>query len=132
MLEQDIRRGGSSWPLCTGCFIRRSYPAAHPQLQYNSNVHRGVHALSARATAEYEQAREKVARFINAASPQVRAWPEHSAGWGVPRRPQHVWGMAGGRVLEGRRKGCVPHSLPSQAAGPSRRGEGAPPASSNS
>ncbi|KAL4447986.1 hypothetical protein ABPG75_005205 [Micractinium tetrahymenae] len=38
--------------------------------EYNSNVHRGVHALSARATAEYELAREKVARFINAASPQ--------------------------------------------------------------
>lgn len=34
--------------------------------QYNSNVHRGVHALSAQATAEYEAAREKVARFINA------------------------------------------------------------------
>ncbi|KAI7835949.1 hypothetical protein COHA_010148 [Chlorella ohadii] len=37
---------------------------------YNSNVHRGVHALSARATAEYEEAREKIARFINAASAQ--------------------------------------------------------------
>lgn len=37
---------------------------------YNSNVHRGVHALSARATAEYEAAREKVARFIGAASPE--------------------------------------------------------------
>ena len=38
--------------------------------EYNSNVHRGVHALSARATSEYELAREKVARFINAASAQ--------------------------------------------------------------
>ena len=37
---------------------------------YNSNVHRGVHALSARATAEYEEARQKVAKFINAASPE--------------------------------------------------------------
>jgi cysteine desulfurase/selenocysteine lyase len=37
---------------------------------YNSNVHRGVHALSARATTAYEAAREKVARFVNAASPQ--------------------------------------------------------------
>jgi len=35
---------------------------------YNSNVHRGVHALSAKATDEYEQARTKVANFINAAS----------------------------------------------------------------
>lgn len=38
--------------------------------RYNSNVHRGVHALSARATAAYEEAREKVARFVNAASSQ--------------------------------------------------------------
>lgn len=34
----------------------------------NANVHRGVHALSQRATDQYEGAREKVRRFINAAS----------------------------------------------------------------
>lgn len=34
----------------------------------NANVHRGVHALSQRATDQYEAAREKVRRFINAAS----------------------------------------------------------------
>ncbi len=34
----------------------------------NANVHRGVHALSARATDAYEGARDKVAAFINAAS----------------------------------------------------------------
>jgi len=32
----------------------------------NSNIHRGVHTLSQKATTEYEQAREKVLRFINA------------------------------------------------------------------
>lgn len=32
----------------------------------NANVHRGVHALSQRATDAYEAAREKVRRFINA------------------------------------------------------------------
>ncbi|WP_413166763.1 SufS family cysteine desulfurase [Capilliphycus salinus ALCB114379] len=37
---------------------------------YNSNVHRGVHALSAKATDEYEAARQKVANFVNAASYQ--------------------------------------------------------------
>ncbi|MCG9890369.1 MAG: SufS family cysteine desulfurase [Thermosynechococcaceae cyanobacterium MS004] len=36
----------------------------------NSNVHRGVHTLSARATDAYEGARDKVAAFINAASRQ--------------------------------------------------------------
>ncbi len=35
---------------------------------YNSNIHRGVHALSERATAAYEGAREKVRDFVNAAS----------------------------------------------------------------
>ncbi len=34
----------------------------------NANVHRGVHTLGARATEAYEQARIKVAQFINAKS----------------------------------------------------------------
>lgn len=34
----------------------------------NANVHRGVHALSVRATEAYEAARQKVRRFINANS----------------------------------------------------------------
>lgn len=34
----------------------------------NANVHRGVHALSQRATDQYEAAREKVRAFVNAAS----------------------------------------------------------------
>jgi cysteine desulfurase/selenocysteine lyase len=36
--------------------------------EYNSNVHRGVHSLSARATDAYEAARHKVAAFVNAAT----------------------------------------------------------------
>ena len=36
--------------------------------RYNANVHRGVHTLSEEATALYEGAREKVARFIHARS----------------------------------------------------------------
>jgi cysteine desulfurase/selenocysteine lyase len=38
--------------------------------RYNANVHRGIHALAERATKEYERAREKVARFINAPGPE--------------------------------------------------------------
>ncbi|MDQ6981571.1 MAG: cysteine desulfurase [Mariprofundus sp.] len=34
----------------------------------NANVHRGVHALSERATADYEAARKKIAFFFNARS----------------------------------------------------------------
>lgn len=36
--------------------------------RYNANVHRGVHTLSEEATAAFEAAREKVAKFIHAAS----------------------------------------------------------------
>ena len=36
----------------------------------NANIHRGVHALSERATVAYEGVRERVARFLNAASPR--------------------------------------------------------------
>lgn len=36
--------------------------------EYNSNVHRGVHTLGTRATDGYEGAREKVRKFMNAAS----------------------------------------------------------------
>ncbi len=36
--------------------------------EYNSNIHRGVHTLSEEATAAYEDARRRIARFINAPS----------------------------------------------------------------
>src|SRR6059036_105400 len=35
----------------------------------NSNVHRGIHELSNRATAAFEAARKRAAKFINARSP---------------------------------------------------------------
>lgn len=34
-----------------------------------SNIHRGAHTLAARSTDEYENAREKVRRYLNASSP---------------------------------------------------------------
>ena len=34
--------------------------------EYNANVHRGVYSIAERATAEYEAARAKVARFVGA------------------------------------------------------------------
>jgi cysteine desulfurase/selenocysteine lyase len=36
--------------------------------EYNSNIHRGVHSLSQKATVVYEAAREKVKTFVNANS----------------------------------------------------------------
>ena len=37
----------------------------------NSNVHRGLHALSMRSTDAYETARARLARFINAAATEI-------------------------------------------------------------
>ncbi|HXG65583.1 MAG TPA: aminotransferase class V-fold PLP-dependent enzyme, partial [Blastocatellia bacterium] len=39
----------------------------HYYTMENANIHRGVHKLSERATAAYEEARVKVQQFINAA-----------------------------------------------------------------
>ena len=39
-------------------------------LNHNANIHRGVHLLSQEATDDYEQARSKIATFINAPSDQ--------------------------------------------------------------
>src|SRR4030042_1347728 len=36
----------------------------------NANIHRGIHTLAEEATALYEAARQKVAKFIGAASPR--------------------------------------------------------------
>src|SRR5438876_12244491 len=40
----------------------------------NANVHRGVHFLSEQATHAYEDARAKIARFINAADFHEVIW----------------------------------------------------------
>ncbi len=40
----------------------------------NSNIHRSAHALAKRATQAYEGAREKVAAFIGAPSPEQIVW----------------------------------------------------------
>ncbi|HEY6325092.1 MAG TPA: SufS family cysteine desulfurase [Candidatus Cybelea sp.] len=39
--------------------------------QYNANIHRGVYEIAARATAEFERARVKLARFIGAETPEI-------------------------------------------------------------
>ncbi|MDH2910700.1 MAG: aminotransferase class V-fold PLP-dependent enzyme, partial [Candidatus Eremiobacteraeota bacterium] len=37
--------------------------------EYNANIHRGVYEIAARATDAFEDARAKVARFLNAGEP---------------------------------------------------------------
>lgn len=43
-------------------------------LRDHANVHRGVHELARRATEAYEGARERIARWLNAASPHEVVW----------------------------------------------------------
>ena len=61
-----------------------------------SNVHRGVHFLSQKATTAFERAREKVAGFLNAPSPDNRGrmpcstWAASPCAWSrLPRLPPH-------------------------------------------
>ena len=39
--------------------------------EYNSNVHRGIHSLSEKATIEFEKVRDKVANFINSKREEI-------------------------------------------------------------
>jgi cysteine desulfurase/selenocysteine lyase len=47
--------------------------------RYNANVHRGVHTLSVEATDAYEEARRKVARFINAPDESCVIWTRNTS-----------------------------------------------------
>ncbi|MDX1493228.1 MAG: cysteine desulfurase [Longimicrobiales bacterium] len=59
----------------------------------NANVHRGIHELSRRATLGYEEAREKVARWINASETAEVIWTKGTTeslnlvamAWGLDR-----------------------------------------------
>ena len=44
----------------------------------NANVHRGIYALSERATADYEGARAKVARLVGVADPREIIWTRNA------------------------------------------------------
>jgi len=46
--------------------------------EYRANVERGVHRLSQRASEEYEEARRKVAKFINASDPSEIIFTKNS------------------------------------------------------
>ena len=63
----------------------------------NANVHRGLHELSSRATAAYEDARAKVGRFIGAASSQEIVFTRGTTE--SINLVAHAWG--GGFVREG-------------------------------
>ncbi|HEX6289992.1 MAG TPA: cysteine desulfurase [Herpetosiphonaceae bacterium] len=69
--------------------------------RYNANVHRGVYQLSEQATEAMEQARHKIARFINARSPREVIFTRNTTE--SINLVAHTWGRAnlkpGDRIL---------------------------------
>ncbi|KAJ1420937.1 Pyridoxal phosphate-dependent transferase, major domain [Sesbania bispinosa] len=59
---------------------------------YNSNVHRGIHSLSAKATDEYESARRKVAAFINASDSREIVFTRNATE--AINLVAHSWGLS--------------------------------------
>ncbi len=60
--------------------------------QYNANVHRGAHTLSAKATDAYEGTRDKIAKFINAASRQEIVYTRNASE--AINLVAYSWGMS--------------------------------------
>jgi len=58
----------------------------------NANVHRGAHTLSSRATTAYEEAREKVASFVNAQSTQEIIYTRNASE--AINLVAYTWGIA--------------------------------------
>src|ERR1051326_8781466 len=56
----------------------------------NANVHRGVHTLSEEATAQMEEARKKIARFIHADDPATVIFTRNATE--SINLAAHVWG----------------------------------------
>ncbi len=72
ILEREIRPGVRLTYLDSTATSQKPLSVIQAMDDYyrhsNANIHRGVHTLAEEATALYEAAREKIARFINAAS----------------------------------------------------------------
>ncbi len=98
----------------------------HYYQQDNANVHRGIHALAERATAAYEKARLKVARFIGAATPKEVVFVRNTTE--ALNLVAHAWGRAnlgpGDEVLITQMEhhsNIVPWQLVTQATGATLR-----------
>ncbi|MCC7353456.1 MAG: cysteine desulfurase [Anaerolineae bacterium] len=90
--------------------------------EYNANVHRGVHTLSEEATARYEGARAKIARFVNARSPKEIIYTRNATE--AINLVAYAWGLAnlrpGVRVVSTEMEhhsNIVPWQLVTQQAG---------------
>lgn len=74
ILQREVRPGVPLVYLDSTATAQKPLPVIAAMDDYyrrsNANIHRGVHTLAEEATTLYEQAREKIARFINASSPR--------------------------------------------------------------
>jgi len=81
MKNFDVEKIRAQFPIFSGkenqlIYLDNASTTQKPQLvidavtkyysEYSANVHRGIYAISEKATQEYESAREKIARFIGA------------------------------------------------------------------
>ncbi|MEW6241392.1 MAG: cysteine desulfurase [Chloroflexota bacterium] len=72
VLERETRAGTRVVYLDSTATSQKPLPVIEAMNDFyrrsNANIHRGVHTLAEEATAMYEEAREKIAKFINAPS----------------------------------------------------------------
>ncbi|MEJ2148456.1 MAG: cysteine desulfurase [Chloroflexota bacterium] len=72
VLDQEVRPGVPLVYLDNAATSQKPYVVIDAMndfyTRYNANVHRGIHKLSEEATDAYEDARKRIARFVNAAS----------------------------------------------------------------
>jgi len=72
ILERELRAGVRLTYLDSTATSQKPLSVIHAMDDFyrmsNANIHRGVHTLAEEATALYEDARERIAKFINAAS----------------------------------------------------------------
>jgi cysteine desulfurase / selenocysteine lyase len=60
--------------------------------RYNANIHRGVYEIASLATDAFEEARAKVARFVNAAEPAEIIWTRNTTE--SINLVSYTWGLA--------------------------------------
>lgn len=72
ILNREVRPGVPLVYLDSAATSQKPWQVIQAMDQYyqknNANIHRGVHTLAEEATAQYEEARQKIASFINATS----------------------------------------------------------------
>ncbi len=74
ILQREVRPGVPLVYLDSAATSQKPLPVLEAMDRYyrntNANIHRGIHTLAEEATADYEKARESVARFIGAKAPR--------------------------------------------------------------